>query len=69
MGHSVAHVGGSATPGASPDPPAVQESAPIRGFQLPKSLSIACNAVGSIVQQILPRQEADAGEARGIHPY
>ena len=25
----------------------MQESAPIRGFQLPKSLSIACNAVGS----------------------
>ena len=67
----MAHVGGSATPGAnpSPGPPAVHEAAPIRGFKLPKSLSIACNAVGSIVQQILPRQEADAGEAREIHPY
>ena len=52
VGHSVAHVGGSATPGAnpSPGPPAVHEAAPIRGFKLPKSLSIACNAVGSMVQ-------------------
>ena len=70
VGHSVAHVGGSATPVASPDPPAVQESAPIRGFQLPKSLSIACNAVGStLCSRSCPAKKRTRERRAGSIPF
>ena len=52
VGHSTAHVRGPASPGAnpSPEPPVAPAAVEIRGFRLPKSLAIACNAVGSMVQ-------------------
>jgi hypothetical protein len=52
VGHSTAHVRGPASPGAnpSPEPPVAPAAVAIRGFRLPKSLAIACNAVGSTVQ-------------------
>ena len=51
-GHSTAHVRGPASPGVIPSPelPADPAAVAIRGFRLPKSIAIACNAVGSMMQ-------------------